>query len=196
MRFGTGPFLHRWFHVCMTTYFHRRPAIGGIVLVVGLLLGAAVAPPLAQAQEFGGIQKPETNAAYFFYAQPGEATIKVSLWGVPQQGLYEVPDSTDLKRLLTLAGGIPLQQRQENRKPPRVTVRLYRPAQSRSEPLLETRIQAILRGTVDPPELREDDVVEVETVQPPRFTWQDGLSIVTTAASVTLLVLRILRFGD
>lgn len=159
-----------------------------------LLLGTATVP--AQAQEFGRIQETKTNTAYFYYAQPGEATVQVAVWGVPQPGLYEIPDSTDLDRLLTLAGGIPMQTRQEGRKPPRITVRLYRPERSRQDPLLEARIQKILEGEVDAPHLRESDIVVVETVQPTSFTWQDGLSIVSTAASLTLLVLRILRFSD
>jgi hypothetical protein len=162
-----------------------------------LLMLAALGTALpAQAQEFGRIQETKTNTAYFYYAQPGEATVQVSLWGVPQPGLYEIPDSTDLDRLLTLAGGIPMQERQENRKPPRITVRLYRPDRSREEPLVEARIQKILDGKVDAPPLRENDIVVVETVQPSQFTWQDGLSIVSTAASLTLLFLRILRFSD
>jgi len=171
-----------------------RPEICGTLLAT-LLLGLASAAPV-QAQEFGRIQETETNTAYFYYAQPGEATIQVAMWGVPQPGLYEVPDSTDLDRLLSLAGGIPMQTRREGRKPPRITVRLYRPEQSRQDPLLEARVNDLLQGEVDAPQLRENDIVVVETVQPTQFTWQDGLSIVSTAASLTLLVLRILRFGD
>jgi hypothetical protein len=172
---------------------HRcRPAALVGTLLAAILLGTAP----AQAQEFGRIQDTKTNTAYFYYAQPGEATVQVALWGVPQPGLYEIPDSTDLDRLLTMAGGIPMQTRREGRKPPRITVRLYRPEQSRQDPLLEARIQDLLQGEVDAPQLRENDIVVVETVQPTQFTWQDGLSIVSTAASLTLLVLRILRFGD
>lgn len=178
----------------MTAPIIRRPAVWGALCAWVLLGGAGVQP--VQAQEFGRIAETKTNTAYFFYAQPGEATIQVSLWGAPQPGLYEVPDSTNLDRLLTLAGGIPMQSRQENQKPPRIMVRLYRPEQSREDPLMETRIQKILRGTVDAPELREDDVIVVETIQPTQFTWQDALSILTTASSITLLVLRILRFRN
>lgn len=178
----------------MTAPIIRSPAVWGALCAWVLLGGAGVQP--VQAQEFGRIAETETNAAYFFYAQPGEATIQVALWGAPQPGLYEVPDSTDLGRLLTLAGGIPMQERQENQKPPRITVRLYRPEQSREEPLVETRAQRLLQGEVSAPQLRENDIVVVETVQPTQFTWQDGLSILSTAASLTLLVLRILRFRD
>jgi hypothetical protein len=172
----------------------RRPNICG-TLLAAMLVGLATAVPV-QAQEFGRIQETETNASYFFYAQPGEATIQVAVWGVPQPGLYEVPDSTDLDRLLSLAGGIPMQARREGRKPPRITVRLYRPEQSRQDPLLEARVQDLLQGEVGAPQLRENDVIVVETVQPDPFTWRDALSVVSTAASLVLLGLRIFRLSD
>ena len=171
----------------------RLPTVFAVMLAAAVIGGAT---PMAQAQEFGRIQETETNTAYFYYAQPAEATVQVAVWGVPQPGLYEIPDSTDLDRLLSLAGGIPMQQRQENRKPPRITVRLYRPERSRQDPLLEARVENLLEGRVDPPRLRENDIVVVETVQPTSFTWRDGLSIGSTLLSLTLLVLRIMQVGD
>ena len=178
----------------MTALTVRRSAACGVLFAI-LVLGSAGGRPV-HAQEFGRIQDTKTNTAYFYYAKPGEATVQVAVWGVPQPGLYEIPDSTDLDRLLTLAGGIPMQTRQEGRKPPRITVRLYRPERSRQDPLLEARIQKILQGEIDAPHLRESDIVVVETVQPSQFTWQDGLSILSTAASLALLFLRILRFSN
>ena len=178
----------------MTPTFVPRSSLVRCVLLVMLLGGSGVGA--AGAQEFGRVGEVQTNAAYFYYAQPGEATVQVSLWGVPQPGIYEIPDSTALDRLLTMAGGVNMQTRQENRKPPRITVRLYRSGESRQDPVLEARLQEILRGTVDAPQVREDDIIVVETVQPSSFTWQDALSIVSTGASLTLLVLRILRFSD
>lgn len=150
-----------------------------------------------RAQEFGRIAEVETNASYFFYAQPGEATIQVSLWGGGQSGVYEVPDSTHLDRLLTLSGGVTgVQEREENQKPAKVTVRLYRGGQSEEDPFVEARLRDILEDKVDAPRLREGDRVVIETVRPTRFTWRDGLSLTTTLLSVTSLVLRIIRIGN
>ena len=173
--------------------FGGRSALGFALLLI--VAGWGSVAPEARAQEFGRIGEVQTNASYFYYAQPGEATVQVSLWGMPQPGIYEVPDSTALDRLLTLAGGVNMQTRQENRKPPRITVRLYR-GERGEDPIVEARLEDILRGTAEVPILRENDRVVVETVQPTSFTWQDGLSIVSTAASLTLLVLRILRFNN
>jgi hypothetical protein len=61
---------------------------------------------------------------------------------------------------------------------------------------VEARVENLLEGRVDPPRLRENDIVVVETVQPTSFTWRDGLSIGSTLLSLTLLVLRIMQVGD
>jgi hypothetical protein len=163
-------------------------------LCVWLLAFAPVRP--AEAQKFGRIDETQTNTAYFYYAQPGEATIQIYVWGSAQPGIYEIPDSTSLSRLLTMTGGVPRGERQEDEKPARIEVRLYRPEASRKTPVLDTRARRVLEGTVEAPRLRENDILVVETVQRSRFTWRDGLSISSTLLSFTLLVLRILRFRD
>jgi len=177
----------------MITLDMRLPTVVGMLLAAAVIVGAA---PTAQAQEFGRIQETKTNAAYFYYAQPGEATVQVYVWGAAQAGIYEIPDNTSLARLLTMTGGVARGEREEGQKRPRITVRLFRPDQSREEPLLETRAQRVLQGNVEAPQLREDDIIVIETIQPSQFTWRDGLSITSTLLSFTLLVLRILRFRN
>lgn len=159
------------------------------------LLALAPARP-AEAQKFGRIDETQTNTAYFYYAQPGEATIQIYVWGSAQPGIYEIPDNTSLPRLLTMTGGVPRGERQEDEKPARIEVRLYRPEASRETPVLDTRARRVLEGTVEAPRLQENDILVVETVQRSRFTWRDGLSISSTLLSFTLLVLRIFRFRN
>lgn len=160
-------------------------------------MSGVVSPIEARGQAFGRIAETETNVAYFFFARPGEATVQVSLWGVPQSGIYEVPDGTDLDKLLTMAGGAPIGPRQENQKRPKVTIRLYRPDASRTDPILEVPLEEMLSGTATYPALEDDDIIVLEVIQPAEgFGWRDGLSLVTTAASVTLLTLRIIRFSN
>jgi hypothetical protein len=145
----------------------------------------------AAAQEFNRRAETETNLPYFYYAKPGQATVQVMVWG-SQPGVYEVPDSTNLDLLLTLAGGPNIGSRSDRQKPTQVTVRLYRPEQSRQEPLFEASMERMASGDVEYPTLRSGDIVMIETVQPSRFTWRDGLSLLTTAASLALLTLRII----
>jgi protein involved in polysaccharide export with SLBB domain len=140
------------------------------------------------------VEETKSNVAYFFHARPGEATVQVSVWGtIPRPGIYEVPDTTDLDKLLTMAGGAPLEARQEGREPPEITVRVYRPAgdDGRSR-IFEAPLDEMLRGAASYPSLRDDDIVVVETVRPKQpFGWRDVLSVASTLASITLLALRI-----
>jgi len=160
-------------------------------LAVGVLVLFTMADP-ALAQEFGRIQDTETNVAYFYFARPGEATVQVSVWGAPRPGIYEVSTGTDLDKLLSMAGGLAVGSRAENRDPPKITIRLYRPSQSREEPTFEARADRLLTGDVPYPVLQDDDIIVVETIQSrPGFGWRDALSLTTTALSLTLLVLRI-----
>lgn len=117
----------------------------------------------------------------------------MSLWGtVPQPGIYEIPDSTDLDKLLTMAGGAPLEPRQAGRDDPEVIIRLYRGEAGERTLVLDTRLERMLSGNVTYPLLRDDDIIVVETIRPrDRFSWRDGLSLVTTLGTLTLVFLRI-----
>lgn len=150
-------------------------------------------PPDVYGQAFGRVEETKSNVAFFYHARPGEATVQVSVWGtIPRPGIYEVPDTTDLDKLLTMAGGAPLKARQEGRKPPRITVHVYRPGEDGRTQIFERRLETMLSGDVQYPALRDDDIVIVETVTFDRpFGWRDALSIASALGSLTLLALRI-----
>jgi hypothetical protein len=180
---------------CAASTFSARSTLRSVAVVL-LLLGVAnpIGVETAQAQAFGRVQETESNVSYFYHARPGEATVQVSLWGtVPRPGIYEVPDTTDLDKLLTMAGGAPMEARQENREAPTITVRVYRPEAGKRSKIFERRLENMLTGDTQYPALRDDDIVVVETVTPKQpFGWRDVLSVVSTLASLTLLGLRIL----
>ena len=147
----------------------------------------------ARGQAFGRVEETKSNVAYFYHAKPGEATVQVSVWGtIPRPGIYEIPDTTDLNKLLTMAGGAPLKPRREDRDDPTITVRVYRPEGGEKAQIFEANLDRMLQGTATYPALRDDDVVVVETVNPEDpFEWRDLLSVTSTLASLTLLALRI-----
>lgn len=164
-----------------------------IVLLGGL---AGLHPADVAGQTFGRIEDTETNLAYFYYARPGEATIQVSVWGsVSQTGILEVPDTTDLHTLLTLAGGAPgIGKRRENRDPPEVIVRLYRKKQGERTKIFESEVEDVMTGAKAPPTLQENDVVMVETIEQRHFGFRDALSIASSIGSIILLALRLRDF--
>jgi hypothetical protein len=163
-------------------------------LLLGLVLVVA-GGSAAYGQAFGRVEETKSNVAYFYHAKPGEATVQISVWGtVPRPGIYEVPDTTDLDKLLTMAGGAPLEPLQEDRDPPKITVRVYRPQKADEEKakIFEAKLDRMLQGQVTYPALRDNDIVVVETVKPDKpFGWRDLLSVTSTLASLTLLGLRI-----
>lgn len=171
----------------------RLPLV--LLVVWGFVMGGA---PSASGQGFGRIEETQSNVAYFYHARPGEATVQVSVWGtVARPGIYEIPDSTELDKLLTMAGGAPMEPRQENREASKVMVRMYRPEGDGERSLLfESNLDAMLAGDVTYPTLRDDDIVTVETIRPRgRFTWRDALSVLSSVGTVTLLALRIFDRG-
>lgn len=179
----------------MTSSFRgraHRSVLVLVLLVVGIWVGGIKG---VQAQEFGRLQemKEQTNVAYFYFAQPGDATVQVQVQGtVPRPGIYEVPDSTDLNKLLTMAGGAALEPRPENQERPKITIRIFRPNAQQQAKLVEASFQEVLSGEKQFQQFKDDDVIVVETVQQQRFTWRDALSFSSTLISVALLVVRIL----
>ncbi|MEF8797624.1 MAG: SLBB domain-containing protein [Salinivenus sp.] len=166
------------------------PAWGALCL---LLLAGATATAPAFGQAFGRVEETKSNVAYFYHARPGEATVQISVWGtVPRPGIYEIPDTTDLDKLLTMAGGAPLEAQTEGREDATITVRVYRPEQDGRSQLFEAPLERMLQGNTSYPALRDNDIVVVETVRPKQpFGWRDVLSIASSLGSLTLLALRI-----
>ena len=74
-------------------------------------------PTAAQSTDGGVGQREATRsniAAYYYYAEPGDLTMQVNVWGtVRYPGRYEVKNGTDLGQLLSYAGGPQLTRRRE-----------------------------------------------------------------------------------
>lgn len=166
---------------------------GGVrSLLLGLVLLVA-GGRAAYGQAFGRVEETKSNVAYFYHAKPGQATVQISVWGtVPRPGIYEVPDTTDLDKLLTMAGGAPLKARREDRDEVKITVRVYRPDESGRNQIFESRLERMLQGNPNYPALNDNDIVVVETIKPKEpFGWQEALSVASSLGSLTLLALRL-----
>lgn len=162
-----------------------------MLLGVGLV-GLAV--PEAAAQEFGRIGNYEIEGVpYRVFTKIGEPTVQVYVVGQAGAGLYEVGASTDMVRLFTFAGGaVPVDTRTLKRE---VTVRLYRLQGGTRQVIYEAPALAMLEQPGGTPALQDGDVMVVEAVEEAknRFTWREAFQIVSTVASLVLLVERFRR---
>lgn len=157
-------------------------------------LACALALPAAAQTTYGtaatqtslgrGERIQQTTAGYYRFHMPGEATIQVSVEGaVPHPGLYEVGATTDLRQLLSLAGGPRIDNR-ERADRQKVEVRLYRSGEGQ---LYGATYADLASNPVYPP-LHESDTVLVEVVKSRRFGWQEAASIAGGLTAVALLV--------
>lgn len=169
--------------------FHLIGMIGS-----ALLLYVLTAVPLAHAQEYGRVEKTESNVnSYFYHVQPGNATVQVQVLGdVGASGLYEVDQGTDLGQLLALSGG-PFSNSRQHLTRRTVTVRLYRHQSPTRELFYEADLEHAMTDTEAYPTLQDGDVLSVEITERRRFSWRDGFTIVNTVALLALAAERFSR---
>jgi hypothetical protein len=154
----------------------------------------------ATAQEFGRIDEiKNTSQAYFVHAVPGEATIRVFVWGtVRLPGTYEVGTASNLGDVLSLAGGpllTPLRQTDAIDVDRTISIRLYRLEGDRRIVLYEAPLDEMVAATEPYPVLREGDVIEVQTdeVETRRWTWRETLTIVGAVATSVIAVSQLVN---
>ena len=155
-----------------------------IALPVAAQSGSSYGTPAGQTSLGRGERIQQTTAGYYRFHMPGEATIQVSVEGaVPHPGLYEIGATTDLRQLLSLAGGPRIDSR-ERADRQRVEVRLFRSGEGQ---LYAATYADLASNPVYPP-LHESDTVLVEVVRSRRFGWQEAASVAGGLTAVALLV--------
>jgi hypothetical protein len=173
----------------------RRHSILLIALlgVGGLSAGVTALPAVAQEVGRAG-NTTYSGVPYKVYADPGEATIRVYVVGSGANGVYEIGTDTRLDELLALTPTNVGSRSGDTEQ--RVTIRLYRTDDAGQRALmLERPLEDILQANPDTyPTLRERDLISVEVRSRQRFGWRDGLRILTSLASVILVIDRIGRY--
>ena len=150
---------------------------------VALATLAVAASAAASAQPV-----PVEGVTVYRFLRPGQASVQLRVWGeVRQPGLYEVPPSTDLPSLLSLAGG-PETAQPEARVERTVVVEVTRAGGG-------LVFSAPLDGIAGwrPPPLQDGDIVVVREEVRERFDWRDALSLGTAVTTVLLLIAQVLR---
>lgn len=156
-------------------------------LFLGLLLLACSALSLHAQSPTDFERSRYSPAAFYNFAQPGDVSILVNVWGtVRNPGLYQVPQGTRLRRLISLSGGPNLtpSQRREKRT---ISLRVIRG----NDPVLEETMEEQVSTTTEDLELADGDVIALEMTTQQRFGWRDIIPIVNTAALIALALERI-----
>lgn len=161
-----------------------------------LLLFALLLPEVLHAQVIGRAEEiANTTRGYFVHARPGEATIRVHVMGtVPAPGTYEVPEGTSLMQVLALSGGMGNMVEQTNQRRT-ITLYVWRPGPEGQTQIFEGVYPDVLQRTEQMPALQENDVIEIRTKVAQLFGWRDGLSLGSTALSITSLIVQIMYWS-
>lgn len=160
---------------------------------LGVLFVAIWIAGPAAAQSLDRLQETETSVSYFYYARPGDATVQVSVWGtIGGTGIYEIPEDTKLDKLLTMAGGAPIDARQRGQDPDDIQIKLYRTNDDgEREIIYDAPLERLIEDTTYPV-LQDDDImiVELERARTP-LRFRDILGVASSLASLTLLGIRL-----
>ena len=143
----------------------------------------------AAGQNLAGI----SGVAVYRYAEPGELTKEIQLWGaVRNPGIYQVERGADLLTLLTLAGG-PAVSTEDARTSRKTSVRVIRQPAGARTVVLDASLEELTSEPRPLPALEDGDLVTLTSEVSQRFTWRDALSITSSAASLAVLILRIVE---
>ncbi len=165
------------------------------LLPAALFVALLLLPGKASAQSMGAEfdRSRYSAASYYNYAEPGDVTILVNVWGtVRNPGLYEVPQGTAMSTLLSVAGGPAIQPRNP-RQERSIIVSLTRVENGEANVILETTMEDQILAAPEDPVLMEGDVLAVDTVTRVRFNWRDVFPVISSISSVAVAIFYLAR---
>lgn len=170
----------------------RSPMVRSHVCALTLLL-ACIGPGTIFAQTPVGVpQGIERGAGQINqFARPGQPTLIVNVWGgVGQPGIWRVEQNVDLIELLSVVQvpGLGIENPGIRQK---TLITLYRVEQGRHREVYKENLAHILQDGSALPMVQDGDVLAVTQVRRRNFGLTFFSSIVGTASSLTLLILRL-----
>ncbi len=157
-----------------------------------LVAACALLPASASAQVVGRLGKVQTSGVnYATFAEPGEPTVRILVLGDEMNGIFEVGSRMRLDELVALAGQNGPGAVQEGRR--EVKIRVLRETDGRREAIYESDYEWLLMEPTRYPELRDGDILSIETKIKRRINWRDGLSILSSLSSIVLIIDRLAR---
>jgi len=125
------------------------------------------------------------------FARPGRATMIVNVWGSARSpGLWRVERDVDLVDFLSVIGIPGVGDRQPGVRT-RTYVAIYRSVNAQRRNVYRERVEAILEDSAQYPALQENDILAIEVEERNRIGFRLISSIVGTASSITLLIIRL-----
>lgn len=146
----------------------------------------------AQLQQNGSITNLPvySQAAYYNTAKPGDVMMQVNIWGfVEKPGRYEVPATTDLIQLISLAGGPQLYSKME-----KVKITRFEKIDT-AIVMKEFFIDFSDASKVKPASLKlcQGDVIEIDHTS--WIEWKDIFPAITTVAVIASAILQALYWS-
>ncbi|PEN12829.1 hypothetical protein CRI94_12555 [Longibacter salinarum] len=150
-------------------------------------------PLSTYAQGVAGSGSTPTDANIQTYARPGEATMIVNVWGEANRpGIWRVERDVDLVEFLSVVQvpGIGLDQIGQRSTP---YVVIYRSVGGERKQIYREKIEDILEEGSSYPDLQNNDILAIEVKRRRTIGLRMISTLIGTASSLTLLVLRLSR---
>lgn len=126
------------------------------------------------------------------YGRSGYPRVRVYLWGNADNGVWTVEEGTDLLEFLSASATGNFTQEADTRV--KNILKVYRDGQKGDDPVFEMRVQEIFARQNKPFQLRNGDVLVVESVERRRnFTVRGIAQVAGAVASVASLVFLLQR---
>jgi hypothetical protein len=162
----------------------RRDRLFRHILAVAIAIAVASAP--ADAQDLGEGSQSYVND----FSRPGQATILVNVWGsAGQPGLWRVEKDVDLVDFLSVVG-VPGIGTEDPGTRSTAYIAIYRTINGQRQEAYRRKVADILEDGATYPTLQSGDVVSVEVKRRRKIGLRTISSLVGTASSITLLILR------
>ena len=134
-----------------------------------------------------------SDSFVFDFSRPGEATILVNVWGnVGRAGLWRVEREVDLVEFLSVVE-VPGVGTNRIGTRARNVVTVYRQRNGERRIVYQKNLEDILEDGARYPQLRDRDVLEIETTQRQRIGFRLVSTIVSTVSSTASLILLLTR---
>ena len=131
------------------------------------------------------------QAAFYNYAEPGDVTVKVHVWGAVRfAGLYEIPRGTTVTEVVSLAGGPQFGER--NRRTSRsINITLLRRGDHDVEVAYQSTMKNQLLVVGDDPILVNGDVLTFDSTIRQGLQWRDVFPVVSMVGTIILIAERL-----